>query len=187
MSEPLSSPPGDESPRSRSTAIASAGFVLLALPFLVLGLYLLDVKSLTELTCEPGGPCTLTRAGWLTRQEVGRFTLEELQGVKVERTRSARRSREPIFRPELVTSRGTFPLFSQWAKDEAEATGAEAQVRRYLDAPREAGLTLVKDDRRAALRVGGSFTGVGVALLAFSGWLALRTRAHRRVERARAA
>jgi len=26
---------------------------------------------------------------------------------------SARRSREPIFRPELVTSRGTFSLFSQ--------------------------------------------------------------------------
>jgi hypothetical protein len=86
-----------------------------------------------------------------------------------------------------VTSRGTFPLFSQWAKDEAEATGAEAQVRRYLDAPRDDGLTLVKDDRRAALRVGGSFTGVGVALLAFSGWLALRTRAHRRAERAAAA
>ncbi len=181
MSEPQS--PGDESPRSRSTAIASVGFLLLALPFLVLGLYLLDVKSLTELRCEPGGPCTLSRAGWLTREEVGRFTLEEIQGVKVEGTRSARRSREPIFRPELVTARGTFPLFSQWAKDEAEATAAEAQVRRYLSEPRAGGLALVKDDRRSALRVGGSFTGVGAALLAFSGWLALRSRAHRRAER----
>ncbi len=185
MSEPQS--PGDESPRSRSTAIASAGFVLLALPFLVLGIYLLDVKSLTELRCEPGGPCTLTRAGWLTREEVGRFTLEELQGVKVERTYSARRNREPIFRPELVTSRGTFPLFSQWAKVEAEAVRAEEEVKRYLGAPRAGGLALVKDDRRSALRVGGAFTGVGAALLAFSGWLALRARAHRRAERAAAA
>jgi len=59
-------------------------------------------------------------------------------------------------------------------------------VRHYIEAPRDGGLTLVKDARRSALRVGGSFTGVGVALLAFSGWLALRTRAHRRRERARA-
>jgi hypothetical protein len=52
--------------------------------------------------------------------------------VKVERTRGARRSREPIFRPELVTSRGAFPLFSQWAKDEAAATDAEGKPGEHL-------------------------------------------------------
>lgn len=185
MSEPQSPPPADEAPRSRSTAIASVAFFILALPFLVLGLYLLDVKSKTELECAPGGPCALTRSGWLTREDAVLFTLEQIQGVKVERTRSARRSREPIFRPELVTSRGTFPLFSQWTTDEAEAVRVEEQVRRYLGEPRAGGLSVAKDDRRKALRVGGAFTGVGVLLLAFSGWLALRTRAHRRAEQAR--
>ncbi len=185
VSEPSSPalPADDEPRRSRSTAIGAAACVLLALPFLVLGPYLLDAKARVELRCEPGGPCTLTRAGWLTREEAGRFTLDEIQGVRVERTRSARRDSVPIYRPELETTQGRFPLFHQWATEEAEATGVEAQVKRYLASPREAPLELVHDDRRASLRVGGAFTAVGLLLLAFSGWLLVRTRAHRRAER----
>jgi hypothetical protein len=181
VSEPSS--PSDEPRRSRSTAIGAAACVLLALPFLVLGPYLLDAKVRVELRCEPGGPCTLTRAGWFTRDEVARFTLDELQGVHVERGRSARRNSVPIFRPELDTARGKFPLFHQWATDEAEATPVAEQVRRYLAAPGEGPLEVVRDDRRGSLRVGGAFTGGGVLLLVFAGWLALRTRAHRRAER----
>ena len=186
VSEPSAPTPLlDEEPRrSRSTAIGAAACVLLALPFLVLGPYLLDTKSRMELRCEPGGPCTLTRAGWLTREEVARFPLEQIQGVKVERTRSARRNSVPIFRPELETAQGKRPLFQQWATDEAEATRVEAQVKDWLAAPRQASLEVVRDDRRASLRVGGAFSGVGVLLLVFAGWLALRTRAHHRAERA---
>ncbi|MFP2927974.1 hypothetical protein ACLESO_22800 [Pyxidicoccus sp. 3LG] len=189
MSEPTLSSPDDlgseaEPRRSRSTAIAAVACVLLALPFLVLGPYLLDVKARLELRCEPGGPCTLTRAGWLTGEEVGRFTLEEIQGVKVERSRSARRNSVPIFRPELETARGTFPLFHQWATEETEPTRVAEQVKRYLAAPREAPLDVVRDDRNASLRVGGTFSGAGVLLLAFAVWLTVRTRAHRRAERA---
>jgi hypothetical protein len=173
----------DEEPRrSRSTAIGAAACVLLALPFLVLGPYLLDTKSRLELRCEPGGPCTLTRSSWLTREEVARFTRDDIQGVKVERTRSARRNSVPIFRPELTTRQGRFPLFQQWATDEAEATRVEAQVKAWLAAPGAAPLEVVRDDRRASLRVGGAFSGVGVLLLVFAAWLAARTRAHRRRE-----
>ena len=186
MSESTVPSPSDEPRRSRSTAIGAAACVLLALPFLVLGPYLLDTKGRVELRCEPGGPCTLTRAGWLTRDEVGRFTLDEIQGVTLERTRSARRKSVPIFRPELETARGKFPLFSQWATDEAEAVRAEEQVKRYLAAPQAGPLELVRDDRRASLRVGGAFTGVGALLLVLAGWLLVRTRAHRRAERAAA-
>lgn len=184
MSESSIPLPSDEPRRSRSTAIGAVACVLLALPFLVLGPYLLDAKVRVELRCEPGGPCTLARAGWLTRDEVGRFTLDDIQGVKVESTRSARRNRVPIFRPELETARGKFPLFHQWATDEAEAVRAKEQVERYLAAPQAGPLELVRDDRRGSLRVGGAFTGVGALLLVLAGWLSMRTRAHRRAERA---
>ncbi|MCP3137042.1 hypothetical protein [Pyxidicoccus xibeiensis] len=186
-SVPAVDSPEEEPRRSRSTAIAAVACVLLALPFLVLGPYLLDVKARLELRCEPGGPCTLSRAGWLTGEQVARFTLEEIQGVTVERSRSARRNSVPIFRPELLTAQGKFPLFHQWATEEAEATRVAEQVQRYLAAPREAPLEVVRDDRRASLRVGGAFSGAGLLLLAFSAWLAVRTRAHRRAERAASA
>ncbi|MFP2906495.1 hypothetical protein ACLESD_15805 [Pyxidicoccus sp. 3LFB2] len=184
MSEPSAPLPLDAEPRrSRSTAIGAAACVLLALPFLVLGPYLLDTKARMELRCEPGGACALTRASWLTREDVARFTRDDIQDVKVERTRSARRNSVPIFRPEVQTAQGHFPLFLQWATDEAEATHVEAQVKGWLAGPRDAPLEVVRDDRRASLRVGGAFTSVGVLLLVFAGWLTVRTRAHRRAER----
>lgn len=188
VSEPSSPslPPDDAPPRSRSTAIAAVAALLLALPFLVLGLFMLDVKALVELRCEPGGPCVLTQAGYLTREESARFMPADVQAVRVERTRSARTESVPIFRPEVETAQGRFPLFHQWATEEAEATAVVDQVKRYLAAPQQGALELRHDDRRDSLRVGASFTGVGVLLLLFSGWLALRSRAHRLAERAAA-
>ncbi|MCP3102542.1 hypothetical protein LZ198_27075 [Myxococcus sp. K15C18031901] len=187
MSEPTPPESTDDAPprASRSTAIGAVAFLLLALPFLVLGLWLLDVKSRMDLRCEPGGPCTLTRSGWFTREEVARLPVSDIDAVKVERSRSARRSPVPIFRPELHTkSNGKLALFAQWATTESEATAVKEQVERYLAAPTAGPLEVSRDDRRASLRVGGAFTGVGVALLVFSTWLALRSRKHRRTERA---
>ncbi|MFY2560654.1 hypothetical protein ACN469_23830 [Corallococcus terminator] len=188
MSEPLPAAPSDDAPRaSRSTAIATVAFLLLALPFLVLGLWLLDGKSRMDLRCEPGGPCTLTRSGWLTREPVATLPLESIQAVTVERSRSARRKAVPIFRPRLETTQGKLPLFAQWATEESEATAVKDQVERYLASPGKVTLEVTRDDRRSSLRVGGAFTGVGVALLIFSAWLAWRTRTHRRSERAASA
>ncbi|NTX05865.1 hypothetical protein [Myxococcus sp. CA040A] len=184
MSEPLPAAPTDDTPlASRSTAIGTAAFLLLALPFLVFGLWLLDGKSRMDLRCEPGGPCTLTRSGWLTREPLATLPLDAIQAVKVERSRSARRASVPIFRPQLETTQGKLPLFAQWATEEGEATAVKEQVERYLAAPGAGPLEVTRDDRRASLRVGGAFTGVGVALFIFSLWLAWRTRTHRRAER----
>ena len=61
-------------------------------------------------------------AGWLTREEAG-STLKEIQGVRVERTRSARRDSVPCSGPRLETTHARPPLFHQWATEEAEATG----------------------------------------------------------------
>ncbi|WP_426756148.1 hypothetical protein [Myxococcus sp. Y35] len=183
MSEPQSTYSNDEPRRSRSTAIAAVACVLLALPFLVLGPYLLNAKARIELRCQPGGVCLLFHTSWLTRDEVASFALEDVQGVKVERTRSARRNRVPIFRPTLVTAHGEYPLFYQWATEETEATRVEAQVEQFLANPGDTPLEVVRDDRDASLRVGGAFTGVGLLLLVFATWLALRTRAHLRAER----
>ncbi|GEN11389.1 hypothetical protein SAMN05443572_114238 [Myxococcus fulvus] len=189
MSEPTPAIPiDDDKPlASRSTAIGTVAFIILALPFLVLGVWLLDGKSRMDLRCGPGGPCTLTKSGWLTREPVATLPLDAIQSVKVERTKSARRKSVPIFRPELMTTQGKLPLFAQWATVEGEATAVKEQVERYLASPGSQSLEVTRDDRRSSLRVGGAFTGVGVGLLVFSLWLAWRTRMHRRVEAARVA
>lgn len=174
----------DESRRSRSTAIAAVACVLLSLPFLVLGPYLLNAKARIELRCQPGGVCLLVHTSWLTQDEVARFAVADIQDVKVERTRSARRNRVPIFRPMLVTASGEYPLFYQWATEESEATRVEAQVQQFLANPGDAPLEVVRDDRNASLRVGGAFTGAGLLLLVGTAWLTFRTRAHLRAERA---
>ncbi|QSQ11917.1 hypothetical protein [Myxococcus landrumensis] len=185
MSEPIPAPSDDDKPlASRSTAIGAVAFFILAVPFMVLGLWLLDGKSRMDFRCEAGGPCTLTRSGWLTREEVAKLPLDSIQSVKLERSRSARRKSVPIFRPELVTTQGKFPLFAQWATDEREAIAAKEQVERFLASPNTDALEVTRDDRRSSLRVGGAFTGVGVALLIFTTWLAFRSRMHRRTERA---
>ncbi|WP_255217549.1 hypothetical protein, partial [Myxococcus sp. AM010] len=177
----------DEAPRkSRTTAIAAAACVLLALPFLVLGPYLLNAKARVELRCQPGGVCLLFHSSWLTRDEVASFAMKDVQGVKVDRTRAARRNRVPIFRPTLVTAHGEYPLFFQWVTEEAVATRVEARLEQAFANPGDAPLEFVWDDRDASLRVGGAFTSVGVLLLVFAAWLGSRTRTHLRAEQASA-
>ncbi|WP_253816724.1 hypothetical protein, partial [Myxococcus xanthus] len=187
VSEPQSSYAADEPRRSRTTAIAAAACVLLALPFLVLGPYLLSAQARVELRCQPGGVCLLFHSSWLTRHEVASFAMKDVQGVKVDRTRAARRNRVPIFRPTLVTAYGEYPLFFQWTTEEAEATRVKAQLEQAFASSSGKTVEFIRDDRNASLRVGGSFSGVGVLLLVFAAWLGLRTRTHLRTERARRA
>lgn len=170
--------------RSRATAIGATAFLLLALPFLVLGLFFLGQMARMDLRCEPQGPCVLTRSSWLGTEEVGRYAPQDLQGVGVDRSRSARKGAAPIFRPRLETASGAQPLAYQWTEDEAEANAFADTVRHYLTGPRTDALAVFRDDRRASLRVGGAFTAAGLGVLALSLWLLSRTLAHRKAERA---
>lgn len=178
MSEPSEAPS-----RARSATLAAAALVLLALPFFVFGVATLDMKSRVDFQCAPGGPCTLTRSSWLSRQEVGRFTLEELRGTRVARDRKSSIGGEAfVWRPMLETARGDFPLSYAWMKDEALAESAAGAVRRYLAQPSEA-LSITHDDRKGAGRLGTAFVLVGVAALGLSGWLWRKARHLRRAER----
>ncbi|HSP80520.1 MAG TPA: hypothetical protein VLQ93_18450, partial [Myxococcaceae bacterium] len=106
---------------SRSLATAAAAVLLLSVPFLVFGLGFLDTKARIVLECQPGGPCNLTRAGWLTEEVVGTFPLDELQEARVDRRRATRGNVDSLFRPVLVTSRGDFPLSYEWMTEESQA------------------------------------------------------------------
>ncbi|RKH13568.1 hypothetical protein D7Y13_16920 [Corallococcus praedator] len=170
--------------RSRATAIGATAFLMLALPFLVLGVFFLGQMARMDLRCEPQAPCVLTRSSWLGQEEVGRYAPQDILGVKVDRSRSRRSGAAPIFRPQLETASGPQPLAFQWTEDEAEATAFAQGVQRYLAGPRTDALAVFRDDRKASLRVGGAFTGVGLLVLAVSLWLLSRTLAHRKAERA---
>lgn len=159
---------------------------MLALPFLVLGVFFLGQQARMDLRCEPQGPCVLTRSSWLGEEEVGRYAPEDIRSVEVARSRSSRGDAPPIFRPQLQTTSGAQPLAYQWTKDEAEAQAFADTVRRYLAGPRTETLAVFQDDRKASLRVGGAFTVVGLGVLALSLWLLSRTLAHRKAERAAA-
>nr|WP_242589135.1 hypothetical protein [Corallococcus macrosporus] len=158
--------------------------MMLALPFLVLGVFFLNQKARMDFRCEPQGPCVLSRSSWLGEEEVGRYAPASIQGVEVARSRSTRSGAAPIFRAQLQTASGVQPLAYQWTEDEAEARAYADTVRRYLTGPRTDALAVSQDHRRASLRVGGAFTGVGLGVLALSVWLLSRTLAHRRAERA---
>ncbi|RKH64090.1 hypothetical protein D7X96_26450 [Corallococcus interemptor] len=172
--------------RSRATAIGATAFLMLALPFLVLGVFFLNQKARMDLRCEPQGPCVLIRSSWLGQEEVGRYAPADIQGVEVARSRSTRRGAAPIFRPQLQTTFGVQPLAYQWTESQEEAQAFADTVRRYLAGPRTDVLAVFQDDRKASLRVGGAFTVVGLAVLALSLWLLSRTLAHRKAERAAA-
>ncbi len=169
---------------SRATAIGAAAFLLLALPFLVLGVFFLGQQARMDLRCEPQGPCVLTRSSWLSEEEVGRYAPQDIRSVEVARSRSTRRGAAPIFRAQLQTTFGAQPLAYQWTEDEAQAQAFADTVRRYLAGPRTDALAVFQDDRRASLTVGGAFTGVGLGALIASLWLFSRTLAHRRAEQA---
>lgn len=180
MSEPSHTPS-----RGRSAGIAAVAAVLLALPFLVYGIVTLDTRARVELKCASNGPCTLTREGLLTKEEVGVFPVEELRGAKVERNRKSRTSEESVWRPVLETTRGDFPLSYGWMTEERKAQRVVTVVRRYRDRPL-AGITLWHDDRAGAVRMGTAFLAVGGLLLLMSAWLALKARRLLRAERAAA-
>nr|WP_216627456.1 hypothetical protein [Corallococcus exercitus] len=158
--------------------------MMLALPFLVLGVFFLGQMARMDLRCEPQGPCVLTRSSWLGEEEVGRYAPQDVRGVEVARSRSTRSGAAPIFRPQLQTTHGVQPLAYQWTEDEAEAQAFADTVRRYLTGPRTDALAVFRDDRQASLRVGAAFTVVGLGVLALSLWLLSRTLAHRKAERA---
>ncbi|RKH62792.1 hypothetical protein [Corallococcus aberystwythensis] len=170
--------------RSRATAIGATAFLMLALPFLVLGVFFLGQKARMDLKCEAQGSCVLTRSSWLGEEEVGRYAPQAIQGVEVARSRSTRSGAAPIFRAQLRTASGVQPLAYQWTQDEAEARAFADTVQRYLTGPRTDALAVFQDHRQASLRVGGAFTVVGLGVLALSLWLLSRTLAHRKAERA---
>lgn len=192
----MSTPAPSDSPRSpeagaqapepratpaRSLALAAAALLVLAVPFLLFGLLYLDLRALVTLECAPGGPCTLYQAGWLTREVVGTFSLEEVQGAHVQRSRSPRGQRDPVFRPMLDTARGSYPLNYDWLRDEAAVAGMVESLQRFRQAP-EQGLALRRDDRHKLLRTGVSFTAVGGLLVVLGAWVAARAVRQRRRE-----
>jgi hypothetical protein len=170
---------------SRSLFIGAIGVLLLSIPFFVFGLAFFDTKARITLECQQGGPCTLTRAGWLSKEEVGTFTFDEIQGVRVERDRSPRGEQENIYRPVLVTTRGEFPLSYQWMAEEQQAKRVTVAINRFHAIPGAPGFSMWHDDRPRASRMGAMFTGVAVLVLLLGLWLTFRAFKRRREERAR--
>jgi hypothetical protein len=160
--------------------------LLLAVPFLVFSFMMLNLKARVELRCDPGGPCTLLHFGWLGRELVGHFKVEELQEATVERNRSSKKDAAPLYRPVLETTRGSFPLSSRWLEDEAQAQRTVRVVNFFRANPQASskGFTLFHDHRRGPMIVGSSFGTVGGVLLMVSLWLAFRARRLLRAERA---
>ena len=184
-SPPVGTPEEEDahSPR-RSALVASVAAALMSLPFVFYGLVTLETKARVEFKCEPNGPCVLTRASWLSQEEVGRFTLEEMRGAKVERNRKTGTSDVSIWRPVLVTTRGDFPLSYAWMREESKAQYPAGVVGRYLAKPYAGGVTLWHDDRAGAARMGALFLTVGGLLVALSVWQGLKARRLRLAEEA---
>lgn len=172
---------------SRSLFIGATGVLLLSIPFFVFGLAFLDTKARIELQCETGGPCTVTRAGWLTRETVGVFPLSEIQEARVERGRSPRGERQSIYRPILVTTRGEIPLSFDSMGEEKQASRVTVAINRFLQMPMASGFTIWHDHRPRAGRMGLIFTVAAVLVLLFGLWLLWRAFKRRGEERARAA
>lgn len=172
---------------SRSLFIGAIGVLLLSVPFFIFGLAFLDTKARVEFQCQRGGPCTLTRMGWLTREAPLSFTLEEMQSARVERDRSPRGEQQNIYRPVLVTTRGEFPLSHHWMAEEREAERTVISVNRFLKKPGSPGFSMWHDNRHQASRMGAMFTVVAVLVLLFGLWLTWRAMRRRRQERAQGA
>ncbi len=171
---------------SRSLFIGATAVLLLSVPFFVFGLAFLDTKARIELQCESGGPCTITRAGWLTRETVGTFPLSEIQEARVERGRSSRGERQSIYRPVLVTTRGELSLSFDSMAEEKQASRVAIAINRFLQTPGAPGFTLWHDHRPRAGRMGLIFTVAAVLVLLFGLWLLWRAFKRRGEERTRA-
>ena len=157
--------------------------LLLSVPFLVFGLGFLDTKARVELQCEQGGPCSLTRVGWLTREAPLVFELKELQGTRIDRRRSSRSDEESIYRPMLVTTRGDFPIAAHWMEQERQAQSATLSVERFLRTPGAPGFSMWHDDRPRASRLGLLFTVTSGLVMLFGLWLTWRAVRRQREER----
>lgn len=167
---------------SRSLFIAGAGVLLLSIPFFAFGLGFLDTKARVEFSCQEGGPCTLVRAGWLTREAPVTFRLKQMTEARVDRRRSSREG-ENIYRPVLVTTQGDFPLAAHWMEKERQAQAPVISVNRFLEAGGLPAFSMWHDDRMRASRVGMLFTGTaGVVFLLGVGltWRAVRRRGQER-------
>jgi hypothetical protein len=172
---------------SRSLFIGAISVLALSVPFFIFGLSFLDTKARIELQCQRGGPCALTRIGWLTREEPIVFTLAEIEGARIERDRSPEGEQQNIYRPVLVTTRGEFPLSYHWMAEEREANRTVISVNRFRKNPEAPGFTMWHDDRHRAGRMGFTFTVTAVLVLLLGLWLTWRAVRRRRQERAQGA
>jgi len=169
---------------SRSLFIGAIGVLALSVPFFIFGLAFLDTKARIEFQCQRGGPCTLTRIGFLSREEPLTFTRAEIQGARVERDRSPRGEQQNIYRPVLVTTRGEFPLSHHWMAEEREANRTVISVNRFHQNPEAPGFTMWHDNRHQASRMGLMFTVAAVLVLLLGLFLTWRAVRRRRQERA---
>jgi hypothetical protein len=172
---------------SRSLFIGAIAVLALSVPFFVFGLSFLDTKARIELQCQSGGPCILTRSGYLSREKPLVFNLAEIQSARVERGRSPRGEQQNIYRPVLVTTRGEFPLSQHWMAEEREANRTVVSINRFIKKPGAPGFTMWHDNRPQASQMGITFTVAAVLVLLFGLWLTWRAVRRRRQERAQAA
>lgn len=184
--EAVSTPAPSVTP-SRSLFIGAIAVLALSVPFFIFGLAFLDTKARIEFGCEWGGPCTIRRSGWLTREEPQTFFLRDIQSARVERDRSPRGEQQNIYRPVLVTTRGEFPLSHHWMAEEREAERVVNSVNRFLTTPGAPGFSMWHDNRPQASRLGIMFTVAAVLVLLFGLWLTWRAVRRRRQERAQGA
>ena len=162
-------------------------FVLLAAPFFVFSLMMLNLKARVELRCAPLGPCDLFHISMLGSEKVETFILTEVQGATLELNRTSKRDAANVYKPVLKTTRGDFPLSSRWLDEQAQAERTVRVVNLFHANPLGGGgkgFILFHDNRKGPFIVGVSFGGVGGVLLGLSIWLAFRARRHFRAERA---
>jgi hypothetical protein len=171
---------------SRSLFIGAAGVLALFIPFIVFGLVFVDIKARIVLQCEQGGPCTVTRAGWLTQEVVGVFPVEEIQGARVDRNRATRGEQQNIYRPVLVTTRGEIPLTYEWMGEEQQASRVAGAINQFHSSGQYPAFTMWHDDRPRAARMGVLFMVVSGLVLLLGLYLLGRAVRRRKQERAQA-
>lgn len=169
---------------SRSLAIAGIALLVLSVPFFIFGLSFLNVKARITFECQPGGPCTLTRKGYLSQEEPVVLQLDALQEARVDRRRA--RNGDNEYRPVIVTkAQQTLPIAYGWMAQEVKATRVVRAIERFRDAPVQ-GFSMWHDDRPLYIRTGGMFTAAGVVVLGLGLWLTLKALRRRAQERAQA-
>ena len=167
---------------SRSLAISGIALLVLSLPFFVFGASFLNVKARITLDCKAGGPCTLTRAGYLTQEEPVVVPLADMQEVRVDRRRG--RGGDNEFRPVIVTTaREVLPVAYGWMEQETKATRVVRALERFRATPMP-GFSMWHDDRPLYIRTGGMFTVAGVVVLGLGLWLTVKALRRRAQERA---